>query len=593
MSRPTSGSDLFVREAGPRGWLDATGLLLVGGLVAGTVLRLIGLNAQSYWGDEVYSWDKAVAPVPQMLRDLAVDATHPPLHNLFLHGWFDAFGNSALSGRLLVALLGIATLPALYWLGRELYDRRTAAIAVTLLAVSQLGIAYSQEVRPYSQLMLFTILTTAFYVRGVERRSLVSWVAASVCAVVVLLTHYYAAFSIAGLAIWHVMKARDRVPVSWIVLTFVIGVAGCLPWLLAVIDTTFNSYYLSVPVYRGGFTWRATFETLVAFGNGSLESVITPALSPWAITVAGALFWGPLLIFIRRNPLVEGIAAFGVVMVMTVVTGFWKWSVPLVFLVAAGPATELIGRPSLRRLANITLALVVLAGSVWAELRWAPYYASFLFGPLLAGAVLRAFTPQASTPTHDSNSTWLLVSVTFVPLAAILIVEGSQEIPHEVRYLLAALAPFYLLTARALSSITPTLGYGWVTAMIAFSSLGIRTHLETPYKENWRDAEEVVHRLYQPGDCAAFTPFGPLTWELYGYDDVRLRTLDTKGLADGGAGCRNLWLVAYSRASNARDMSDADRAKVAAKRPLLATYEFHWIRVEQFGELNQPRGSAP
>jgi 4-amino-4-deoxy-L-arabinose transferase-like glycosyltransferase len=565
--------------------VDAHAVLLVGGLAIGIALRFFGLNAQSYWGDEEYSWAKAVLPVSDLVRTMAQDATHPPFHPLFLHVWFKIFGNDPASGRMLVAILGVATLPVLYWLGRELYDKQTAALGVALLAVSQFGISYSQEVRDYSQLMLLTLLTLACYMRAVSRQSLPFWVAASVFAVTAILTHYFAAFFVAGLAIWHVAMARRKVSLSWILLTFGVGLVSFLPWLVLVLEHTVKSEYLQTPVFRTGFSWHSPFETLIAFANGNLQSVMRPATSPWAIAVASALFWGPILVFLRRRPWIEVGLLVSLAVVSTAASDvFWKWGPVLVLLAAAGPMIDAFLRGPLHRLANAGIALVVLALVAWAQVRWAPYHAPFLFGLFLAGAALRAWTPREGTP--GTASTWLLVSVTVASLVLGWLVEAVVALPHEVRFFLSALAPFYLLTARAVTTVTPVLRWSWVAAMIAFSVLGIRTHLETPYKENWRDALAVIHDQYKPGHCAAFTPWEPVAWTIYRYDDVTLRKIDRSSLQDRHTACTDLWLVSYSRSSDARDNSDADRARVAGTRPLLASWEFHWVRVDRFGAFH-------
>jgi 4-amino-4-deoxy-L-arabinose transferase-like glycosyltransferase len=568
--------------------VDAHAVLLAGGLVAGVALRFFGLNAQSYWGDEEYSWAKAILPVSDLIQGMAVDATHPPFHPLFLHVWFEMFGSEPASGRLFVALLGVATLPAIYWLGRELYDRQTAALGVVLLAVSQFGISYSQEVRDYSQLMLLTLLMLACYVRAVNRTSLAFWAAASVLAVIAILTHYFATFFVAGLALWHLVAARHRVKPSWVALTVAIGLASCVPWLVLVLQHTVESEYLQTPVYRTGFSGRSPFETVVAFANGNLQSVMTAATSPWAIASAAALFWGPLLVFLRRRPWVEaGLLAVVAVAATAATDVLWKWAPVLAVLAAAGPMTDVCLRGGLRRLANVAIALVAGAGLAWAQLRWAPYHAPFFFGMFLAGAALREWIPREDASTADGGRTWLLMSVVSASLAAGWLVEAVVALPHEVRFFLSALAPFYLLTASAVARFPAALRWSWVAAMIGFSVLGIRTHLETPYKENWRDALAIIHDQYQTGDCAAFTPWEPIAWTIYRYDDVTLRKIDRSRLQDPHAGCANLWLVSYSRSSDARDNSNADRARAARVRPLLDSWEFHWVRVDRFGAMNR------
>jgi uncharacterized membrane protein len=136
-----------------------------------------------------------------MMRILVGDFSHPPLHTIVVRWWFALFDVSVLGARLLSAMFGTLAVPALYWLGTLLFDRRTALIASFLLAISQLGIVYSQEARAYSLLLLLVIVAAGFFVRSFQTGRIRDFVW-FVVVVSLLIYHYYSIFAVAGLLMY-------------------------------------------------------------------------------------------------------------------------------------------------------------------------------------------------------------------------------------------------------------------------------------------------------------------------------------------------------------------------------------------------------
>ena len=66
-------------------------------------------------------------------------------------------------------------IPALYLLGRELYDRRTGLVAAAFGAASPLLIWYSQEARMYAFVTLFGLLALLTQLRAIRNPSMVNW----------------------------------------------------------------------------------------------------------------------------------------------------------------------------------------------------------------------------------------------------------------------------------------------------------------------------------------------------------------------------------------------------------------------------------
>ena len=79
------------------------------------------------------------------------------LYYTLLREWMH-FGQTEFVIRSLSALFGIAAIPAVYRLGRRLFDVPTGLIAAALLATHSFHIRYSQEARAYSLQVFLLIL---------------------------------------------------------------------------------------------------------------------------------------------------------------------------------------------------------------------------------------------------------------------------------------------------------------------------------------------------------------------------------------------------------------------------------------------------
>ena len=145
------------RRAEPMGGLSAP--LCFGAIAlitaSGLALRLIRLGEIGLWYDEAFGLLIARRPWGEMNALLAMDV-HPPLWFWFLHLWGTA---SVTWARLSGALLGAATIPAL-WLGvRRPLGEGTALLAALLLAVHPIHVFHSQELRMYAlQGLLFVAM---------------------------------------------------------------------------------------------------------------------------------------------------------------------------------------------------------------------------------------------------------------------------------------------------------------------------------------------------------------------------------------------------------------------------------------------------
>lgn len=135
--------------------------------VVALALRLFRLDA-GLWVDEIIALIESIRPpLLQILTVYTGDNQHP-LYSVLAHvaaGWF---GESPWTVRLPAMLFGAATVPALYWLGTMVADRREALLAAALLTVSYHHIWFSQNARGYTGIAFFTVVATALLVEGIR-----------------------------------------------------------------------------------------------------------------------------------------------------------------------------------------------------------------------------------------------------------------------------------------------------------------------------------------------------------------------------------------------------------------------------------------
>ncbi|HXX93941.1 MAG TPA: glycosyltransferase family 39 protein, partial [Planctomycetota bacterium] len=187
-------------------------LLFSGILVLGAVLRLRGLGDESLWHDEAWTWYLVRDSFGDLFGRLIHQDAHPPLYFLLLHPWVKVAGDSEILLRLPSALLGVASLPLLYRLGRFLSGPREGLVAMALLAVAPFHVLYSQEARSYA-LLFYLCLLSLDLLAAVHREPTcrARWIALAAVTAAIVYTEYLGVFFILGeLALAAAWSRGDR-----------------------------------------------------------------------------------------------------------------------------------------------------------------------------------------------------------------------------------------------------------------------------------------------------------------------------------------------------------------------------------------------
>jgi uncharacterized membrane protein len=172
--------------------------LLIGAIAAAILLRIINLASREFWYDEVLSVllstgspDKyhiegsepvllstllnnfqipeisLLDTVKNLLREIASDV-HPPLFYLSLHLWRRIFGTSDLTMHALAALFSVGAIVGAYGLGKSILGDRGGLVLAALLGLNPFFLYHSLNLRMYSPLLFFAILSAWAIVKLLE-----------------------------------------------------------------------------------------------------------------------------------------------------------------------------------------------------------------------------------------------------------------------------------------------------------------------------------------------------------------------------------------------------------------------------------------
>ncbi len=156
----------------------------LGGLVlAGLVLRLFRIGTPSLWTDELFTANRYHSDLWTVIRQ---SDPFPPFYYIIGKLWSLVSGLSEAALRFPSAVYSVLGVVALYFLARELFDRRTARVAAVLLAFSPYSINYAQEAKMFSLFWLLGTVSFWFlcrYLRTAARRDLAVYAAVSVVSI--------------------------------------------------------------------------------------------------------------------------------------------------------------------------------------------------------------------------------------------------------------------------------------------------------------------------------------------------------------------------------------------------------------------------
>ena len=326
------------------------------------LLRMVNLGGQSLWYDEAFSLLMARYGPLEIVQRTALD-TMPPLYYWLLHIW--GTGPPAdFYPRFISVLAGTLSIALVYAVARMLFDARTGAVAALFTAVAPFHVFYSQEVRMYTLLGVWTLLATLGFLLGWHRGDKKGWPLFALGTALALYTHALGGLPSLSLLVWAALQSWRR-PKRLAPPLLALGGAFILylPWSTVLAVQTrqvFSSFWTGPP------SVVSPLASLYLFYEGPFAG---NALFPWALAALLSALGLTLPPLLRTR----GSAANGLGLL-------WAWALfPLLALLALS-----LFRPIYLERVVIGAAFPVYILLAWATLSLRPPW----WGKALGGLVL-------------------------------------------------------------------------------------------------------------------------------------------------------------------------------------------------------------
>jgi uncharacterized membrane protein len=404
------------------------------------ILRFANLNSKPLWTDEfstlVFSLgnsfrgvpiDRAIdlstlleplqlrpgAGIADVLNHLLLESNHPPVYFMLAHWWMRLFGLSEDSlvwiGRALPALLGVISVPAIYFLGKFAFSSRLVGqCAAAMMAVSPYGIYLAQEARHYTLgilLVIASLFCLALAAKKLQQRAplpiwaVLLWVVVNCLGIAV---HYFFALTLCAEAIaliaviWQQFKGKLPIDNSqqpniwqfqilWRLFSVAMGtLAGGLVWLPVFLSNKYGSELTNWivsgdrtfldwvnPIFQALAGW-ITVMSLLPVESQNLAVVVVSAI---AMTIFFILVL-PILFSAFKNSLTTPDTRLGTVIFGGFVLGaiflFFSFAYILGIDLTRGARYNFVYFPGVILLLGATLAVIFntpTAKSQWFNLR--------------------------------------------------------------------------------------------------------------------------------------------------------------------------------------------------------------------------------
>jgi Dolichyl-phosphate-mannose-protein mannosyltransferase len=205
-------------------------LLAVGALTVGAFVLRFSQIHQSLFGDEVWTYQDIYG---RSLRAVLTNVhsggeNSPPL--FFLLAYATAkLGDPTVWIRLPSIVLGAATIPVVYLIGRETVGRAAGLIASAVIALSPFSFFYGVEARPYATMAFFVAVSTLALLRAVATGRRAWWVVYVIASAAAAYSHYTSIFVLAAQGVWSLWACRGHVRAPLI--SGAVAALLYVPWL--------------------------------------------------------------------------------------------------------------------------------------------------------------------------------------------------------------------------------------------------------------------------------------------------------------------------------------------------------------------------
>jgi 4-amino-4-deoxy-L-arabinose transferase-like glycosyltransferase len=334
-------------------------------------LRMVGLDAESLWRDEIDAIRFAYWPLSLLLETFTRPGHNGPLYYLLLRPWLEIAGRSGFALRFFSLAFSVLSVPLMYRVARRLFPRwiGVSLLAALLVAVSPYLVWYGQEGKMYALVVALALLSMDRFLAAMGEGGWQRWLVYVAATSAAFYVHLVAALLIPVQVLGFFTFDRGLRQARWkpaaiSLAALTLPYVPLLIWQVPLLLNGGQTGYRFVPLQE---------MLLSLLGSYSL-GVIQPS-APWLLVLFGAVLLASGLAWklpgLRRGSLillwiwlfVPVVAFFLITLVRPMFTARYLIFVVPAYLLLMAVAVRAAANHS-RLMAGLFLA-AVLAGSGW------------------------------------------------------------------------------------------------------------------------------------------------------------------------------------------------------------------------------------
>ena len=290
-------------------------LFLILGL--GLFLRIAYIiKPEGLWNDEYVSWAIASTPFNSGFWHEVLHQCHMPLYYLYLK----FFGDTELFLRLSSVLPNLFAIYIMYTIGK-LHNKSMATCLGLITACTSFLVYYSQEVRFYSLLFLFSSLMLLFvikYLKENNRKNLLGYI---ISAILVLLTHTIGFVYVFITSLLLIIKSKKK---RALIIASTASIIMTIPFAIYIFTSVGTSQWWGSFTYRNIIFMFTDFLSPILTNNINIPSLILYKEGPFfAITLLVPTFIALAMIIysIYKDKIAKDLAivAFFTIFILSIV----------------------------------------------------------------------------------------------------------------------------------------------------------------------------------------------------------------------------------------------------------------------------------
>ena len=259
----------------------------------GVLIRLVSVDkAEGLWNDEYISWYISTRSLFTDFIKAVFQNCHMPLYYCYLKTWTFLFGNSDTVLRISSVIPGCLSIITMFFVGKELKDDNTGLYCAAITAVSGFMIYFSQEVRFYSLLFLFSSLALLYMLKLVEKQELKNYIGFYIFNVLIMFVHtigfVFVFFNF--LVLFGYLKKENRITNKTILYIVGASIVAMLPFVPFLYKTMTASY---ISQFWSDFSFTKLFFVFADYVSPiQINLINTPIHVSTLLLRSGKFNWG-------------------------------------------------------------------------------------------------------------------------------------------------------------------------------------------------------------------------------------------------------------------------------------------------------------